>query len=213
VVWAAGVGSSKLGSALGVPLDRSGRVVVNPDLSVPGHPEVFVVGDLARYEEADGTVLPGIAPVAIQQGRHAARNIGRLVRGQATTRFRYRDNGTMATIGRGAAVAEIGPLKLSGFIAWLAWIFVHIFYLIGFRNRVQVMSDWAWEYLTWQRGARLITGPVGDNLNPPDEPLGEPRHDHAVEGAALEAVHTANDRTGPRNDGWKTGNPGPSDGE
>jgi NADH dehydrogenase len=158
VVWTAGVAASPVGRALGVPLDRMGRVVVEPDLSVAGHPEVFVVGDLAHFVGPDGNPLPGLGPVAIQQGRTAARNISRLSCGRATVPFRYVDKGTMATIGRGAAIAEIGALRLWGFIAWLAWLFVHLFFLVGFRNRVAVMLTWAWSYLTWQRGARLITG-------------------------------------------------------
>lgn len=180
IVWAAGVAASPLSERIGAELDKTRRVKVAPDLSVPGHPEISVVGDLARFETADGEVLPGLAPVAMQQGKHAARNIRRIVAGETPEPFRYRDKGAMATIGRGAAIAEIGGLRFSGFIAWLLWIFVHIFFLVGFRNRVFVMLDWAWSYLTWQRGARLITGPVGEQLNPPDEPLGETeRHGHS----------------------------------
>jgi NADH:ubiquinone reductase (H+-translocating) len=175
VVWAAGVAASPLGAELGVPIDRMGRVVVAPDLSIPGDPTVFVAGDLAMLEDRSGQPLPGLAPVAMQQGRAAGRNIARRLRGEPTQPFRYRDRGTMATIGRGAAVAEIGPLKLWGSPAWLAWIFVHIYFLIGFRNRIAVMLGWAWSYLTWQRGARLITGPVGASLGPPGAPLGEAR--------------------------------------
>jgi NADH:ubiquinone reductase (H+-translocating) len=173
VIWTAGVAASPLAATLGAELDRMGRVIVEPDLSVPSLPEVFVIGDLAHFEDRNGTPLPGLAPVAIQQGRAAGRNIASQLAGKPTRPFRYRDKGTMATIGRGAAIAEIGRLKLSGFIAWVAWIFVHVFFLIGFRNRIAVMLQWAWAYVTWQRGARLITGPVGPELNPPREPLGE----------------------------------------
>jgi len=151
---------------LGAPLDRLGRVVVLPDLSVPNLPDVFVAGDLAHFEDSNGEPLPGVAPVAMQQGWHAGLNIGRLLRGIPTTAFRYWDRGNMATIGRGAAIAEIGGLKLSGLIAWLTWLFVHILFLIGFRNRIAVMMEWAWSYLTWQRGARLITGPAGEVFDP-----------------------------------------------
>lgn len=180
IVWAAGVAASPLGAKLGVPLDRMGRVLVEPDLSIPGHPEVFVAGDLAHFEEKDGQVVPGVAPVAMQQGRHAGINIARAVRGDRTLPFRYNDRGTMATIGRGAAIAEIRGLRFAGNFAWLLWIFVHIFFLIGFRNRIVVMLEWAWSYITWQRGARLITGELGDELNPFDEPLGETEyHGHS----------------------------------
>ncbi|MEP6994751.1 MAG: NAD(P)/FAD-dependent oxidoreductase, partial [Acidobacteriota bacterium] len=157
VLWAAGVAASPIARSLGVPLDRSGRVVVEPDCSIPGHPEIFVIGDLALYQHAGPRPLPGLSPVAMQQGRYAARAIGARMRGSAIPPFHYFDKGTMAVIGRAAAVAEIGGIRLSGFPAWLAWCFVHIFYLIGFRNRFIVMFEWAWAYASWQRGARLIT--------------------------------------------------------
>ncbi|MFO0891032.1 MAG: NAD(P)/FAD-dependent oxidoreductase [Isosphaeraceae bacterium] len=157
VLWAAGVAASPLGRSLGVPLDRAGRVQVEPDLTVPGHPEVYVIGDLAHLEQ-DGKPVPGVAPAATQMGRHAARNLVRALRGQTREPFRYKDRGSMATIGRGAAVAQIGRLKISGAIAWLMWLFVHIYFLIGFRNRVLVMLQWAWSYVSYDRGARLITG-------------------------------------------------------
>lgn len=159
VLWAAGVAAAPLARTLGVELDRSGRVPVEPDLSIPGHPEVFVIGDMSLCRDGKGTQLPGLAPVAIQQGRHAADNVLRRLRGRPTRPFRYRDRGTMATIGRAKAVAVIGGVKLSGLVAWLAWLFVHIMFLIGFRNRLLVLFEWAWAYVTWQRGARLITGP------------------------------------------------------
>jgi len=155
VIWAAGVAASPLGAALGAPLDRAGRVKVAPDLSVPGHPEVLVAGDLASLEG-----VPGIAPAAKQMGRHAAKNVQRLVAGRAAVAFAYRDYGQLATIGRNAAVAVIGRLKLSGFIAWLVWLVAHIYFLINFRNRLVVMLDWAWAYFTYQRYARVIMRPV-----------------------------------------------------
>ena len=159
VVWAAGVAGAAIGRSLGVPTDGTGRVPVQPDLSVPGHPEMFVAGDLAAVPLPDGGTLPGLAPVAMQAGRAAADNAWRRLRGEPTVPFRYRDHGTMATIGRAAAVAAIGRLHLSGWLAWLAWLGVHIVYLIGFRNRFLVLAEWAWAYVTWQRGARLITRP------------------------------------------------------
>ncbi len=157
VIWAAGVAASPLARSLGVPLDRAGRVLVEPDLSVPGHPEIFVIGDLA-FAQSGGKPVPGVAPAAIQEGKHTANNIAREIRGLARLPFRYRDKGSLATIGRAAAVADLGRLKFTGFIAWIAWLVVHIFYLIGFRNRVLVLLEWAWSYLTTERGARLITG-------------------------------------------------------
>jgi len=153
VVWAAGVAASPLGAALGAPLDRAGRVGVAADLSVPGHPEIFVVGDLAAVEG-----VPGIAPAAKQMGAHSAANIRRLIAGKPTAPFRYRDYGQLATIGRNAAVAVIGKVKLSGFIAWLTWLVAHIYFLINFRNRIVVMIDWGWSYFTQNRHARIMLG-------------------------------------------------------
>jgi NADH:ubiquinone reductase (H+-translocating) len=158
ILWAAGVAASPLGPKLGVPLDRAGRVLVNPDLSIPGHPEIFVIGDLAALRDDSGQMLPGVAPVAIQQGAAAARNIERDLGSRARQNFRYFDKGSLATIGRAAAVAQFGRIRISGFPAWLAWLFVHIFFLIGFRNRLIVLIQWAWSYFTYERGARLITG-------------------------------------------------------
>jgi len=158
VLWAAGVAASPLGCKLDAPLDRAGRVLVNPDLSVPGHPEVFVIGDLAALADENGKPLPGIAPVAIQQGEWVAKTIARDLEHQPRRIFRYHDRGSLATIGRAAAVAQFPKFSLSGYFAWLAWLFVHIFFLIGFRNRLIVMIQWAWSYLTYERGARLITG-------------------------------------------------------
>ena len=157
VFWAAGVAASPLGATLGVPLDRAGRVLVGPDLSIPGHPEVFVIGDLAHATHDDGMV-PGVAQGAMQGGRFVARAIAADLANRPRGIFRYRDKGSLATIGRAAAVADFGWLRVSGFFAWAVWVFVHILYLIGFRNRILVMLQWAWAYLTYQRGIRLITG-------------------------------------------------------
>jgi len=162
VLWAAGIAASPLVRSLGVPLDRAGRVAAEPTLAVPGHANVFVVGDVCALQQ-DGRLLPGVAQVAKQEGAHAASNVVRAIRGEALRPFRYRDYGTMAVIGRGAAVADIGPIKASGFFAWLFWLFLHIFWLIGFRNRLAVFGEWAWAYVTMQRRVRLITG---EKLNP-----------------------------------------------
>jgi NADH dehydrogenase len=159
VLWAAGVAGAPLARTLGVPLDRSGRVPVEADLSIPGHPDAFAIGDMSLCRGPSGAPLPGLAPVAIQQGRCAADNTLRRLSGRPTRAFRYRDRGSMATIGRAAAVAVVGGIQLSGLVAWLAWLLVHIMFLIGFRNRFLVLFEWAWAYVSWQRGARLITGP------------------------------------------------------
>lgn len=155
VLWAAGVAASTLGSTLGVPVDRKGRVLVRPDLSIPGHPEVFVVGD-AAFVELEGDGVPGIAPAAMQMGRHAAASIVADLNGRVRAPFRYVDKGSMATLGRSSAVADIRGLRLSGFPAWLVWLMVHIFFLIGFRNRLVVLVEWAKAYVTYGRSARLI---------------------------------------------------------
>lgn len=162
ILWAAGVAASPLGKALGVGVDRAGRVIVQPDLSVPGHPEIFVIGDLASAKDEQSRLLPGVAPVAIQQGQFVAK----LIRGEvkalpakkSRVPFHYWDKGSLATIGRAAAVAQFGKIHISGYIAWLSWLFIHIFFLIGFRNRLLVFIQWAWSYVTYERGARLITG-------------------------------------------------------
>jgi NADH dehydrogenase len=157
VLWAAGVAASPLVATLGVPLDRAGRAIVEPDLSVPGHPDVFVVGDAAAFLHQGGTALPGVAQTAMQGAAHAARNILRHLRGEGPQTFVYRDLGSMAIVGRGSAIADLGRLRFAGPLAWLAWLFLHIFMLIGFRNRVIVLLQWAGAYLTFQRSVRLIT--------------------------------------------------------
>jgi NADH dehydrogenase len=157
VIWAAGVSATALTRRLGAPLDRAGRILVNRDLTVPGHHSVFAIGDMTNLEQ-DGKLLPGVSPVAMQMGRQVATNIKNDMAGKAYEEFRYFDKGNMATIGRKAAIAEIGKLHLSGFMAWIAWLVVHIFFLIGFRNRLVVLFNWAWSYFTYQRGSRLITG-------------------------------------------------------
>jgi NADH dehydrogenase len=156
VLWAAGVAASPVVRTLGVPLDRAGRVVVEPDLSIAGHAEVFVVGDAAAFVQ-DGTSLPGVAQVAIQQAAHAARGVLHRTRGEPTTRFTYRDKGSMAIIGRGSAIADLGWTQFNGVLAWFAWLFIHILMLIGFRNRLAVLFQWAMSYITYQRSVRLIT--------------------------------------------------------
>ncbi|HLQ37821.1 MAG TPA: NAD(P)/FAD-dependent oxidoreductase, partial [Planctomycetota bacterium] len=171
VLWAAGVAASPLGKALGAPLDRAGRVLVQPDLSIPGHAEVFVTGDLMSLQQ-DGKPVPGVAPAAIQAGRRAAKNILRRLAGQETQPFRYFDKGSLATIGRSAAVGQVGKLKFSGFLAWWMWWCIHIAYLIGFRNRIVVMLGWAWQYFAFSRGARLITG---RSWEPGQQPTTGPR--------------------------------------
>jgi NADH dehydrogenase len=158
ILWAAGVAASPLGRMLGAPCDRAGRVLVQPDLSIPGHPEVFVVGDLASLKDEHGKQLPGLAPVAIQEGKYVAKTIHREIAGRPRENFHYWDKGTLATIGRAAGIAQFGKIHISGFIAWLSWLFIHIFFLIGFRNRLLVFIQWAWSYVTYERGARLITG-------------------------------------------------------
>lgn len=168
VVWAAGVAASPLVATLGVPVDRAGRVIVGPDLSVPGHPEVFVVGDAASFQQ-DGRPLPGVAQVAMQGAAHVARAIRARMAGKPTTTFRYRNYGSMAIVGRGSAVADFGWLRLTGFIAWMGWLFLHIAQLIGFRNRASVFMQWAAAYVTRQRSVRLITDarPGGESSNRP----------------------------------------------
>ncbi len=157
VLWAAGVAASPLARSLGAPVDRAGRVLCEPTLAIANHPEVFVVGDICSLAP-DGRPLPGVAQVAKQQGAHAADNILRALRNEPAAPFRYRNYGQVATIGRGSAVIDIGPVRASGWLAWIFWLFLHIFWLIGFRNRFVVLTEWAWAYVTFQRRVRLITG-------------------------------------------------------
>ena len=166
VLWAAGVAASPLGATLGVPVDRAGRVRIEPDLTIPGHSNVFVIGDLATLPDERGKPLPGVAQVAIQMGQHAVRNILRSIEGQPMRAFHYKDLGNMATIGRNSAIADFGSFTMKGYPAWLAWLFVHLLNLIGFRNRLVVLVQWAWAYFSYQRAIRLITGG-----HPSDGPL------------------------------------------
>jgi NADH:ubiquinone reductase (H+-translocating) len=166
-IWAAGNNASFVGKTLGAPVDRVGRVIVNDDLTIPGHLEVQVIGDLANFSHQTGQPLPGVSPVAMQQGRHAARNILGLIDGRKPQRFRYWDKGSMATIGRHKAVADLNLVHLSGLPAWLVWLFVHIIFLVGFRNRIAVLFQWAWAYFTFNKGARLITRNFQSETRPP----------------------------------------------
>jgi NADH:ubiquinone reductase (H+-translocating) len=179
VIWAAGIAASPLARTLGAPLDRAGRVIVKDDLTVPGAQQVFVLGDLAAAKTEAGKPIPGVAQPAIQGGKHAALCIMRMMRGDPPVRFHYFDKGSLATIGRAAAVAEVGPLKTEGFFAWLLWLFIHVLYLITFRNRLAVLGGWAWSYLRSERGARLITGEVGvlipQQAGPEANPASEPK--------------------------------------
>jgi len=159
VVWAAGNVASPLTQTLGTPLDRAGRAIVEPDCTLPGHPEVFVLGDAAAFKDERYGTLPGICPVAIQMGQYTSRVIVGDLAGKARRPFQYWDKGQLAVIGRGHAVADVWRLHFGGFMAWLVWIFVHIFFLIGFRNRLLVLIEWAYAYFTYHRGARLITWP------------------------------------------------------
>jgi NADH:ubiquinone reductase (H+-translocating) len=160
ILWAAGVRASPLARSLDVPLDGAGRVLVEPDLSIPGDGRIFAIGDAATLISQTGKPLPGVAPVAMQQGRHVAENVERDLAGRSRRPFRYHDKGNLAVIGRAQAIADLGRVRISGFFAWLAWCFVHILFLVGFRNRALVLFEWAWAYFTYQRGARLITGPI-----------------------------------------------------
>ena len=166
-IWAAGNTASALGQSLGAPVDRAGRVIVNPDLTIPDHPEVQVIGDLANFSHQSGKPLPGVSPVAMQQGRHAARNILAQIDGRKPQRFWYWDKGSMATIGRNKAVADLNFVHVSGLFAWLVWAFIHVIFLVGFRNRVAVLLQWAWAYVTFNKGARLITRNFQAEQRPP----------------------------------------------
>jgi NADH dehydrogenase len=172
VLWTAGVIASPAGTWLGAETDRAGRVKVQADLSVPGHPNIFVIGDTALALQ-DGKPLPGVAPVAMQQGRYVANLITRRIQGRPEQPFHYHDKGNVATVGRSFAIVDLGRVKLSGFLAWVLWMAIHIFYLIGFRNRLLVMLEWAWAYFTFQRGARLITWQTpsaeAETMSPPEE--------------------------------------------
>ena len=162
VVWATGVAASPLGKALGVETDKAGRVLVENDLSITGSPNIFVIGDMAFLRQTNGEPVPGVSPAAMQMGDAAAGNILRDLKGEPRKDFTYRDKGTMATIGRKKAIAQLAGMKFKGFVAWMMWLFLHVFFLIGFRNRLAVMSDWFWAYLTRERSARLITGDADD---------------------------------------------------
>jgi NADH dehydrogenase len=166
-IWAAGNAASFVGKTMGVPVDKAGRVIVNDDLTIPGHREVQVIGDLASFSHQGGKMLPGVSPVAMQEGRHAARNIIAMIDGLTPRRFRYWDKGSMATIGRNKAVADLNFLHLSGLPAWLVWLFIHIIFLVGFRNRIVVLMQWAWSYISFNKGARLITRNFQAEARPP----------------------------------------------
>jgi NADH dehydrogenase len=184
IIWAAGVMASPAGRWLGAATDRAGRVIVGPELSVPGHPDIFVLGDTAHVAGPDGRPLPGVAPVAKQQGQYVAKLLKARLQGETLPPFRYRDFGNLATIGRSHAVAQIGRFRLTGYLAWVLWSVAHIYFLIGFRNRLLVAVNWLWNYLTFRRGARLITGLSGSRLEdmpappPMDPPPQELSHVH-----------------------------------
>jgi NADH dehydrogenase len=166
-IWAAGNTASFVGKTLGVAVDRIGRVVVNDDLTIPGHPEIQVIGDLANYSHAGGKPLPGVSPVAMQQGRHAANNILAIMEGRKPQKFWYWDKGSMATIGRNKAVADLNIVHFSGLPAWIVWLFIHVLFLVGFRNRAAVLFQWAWAYFSFNKGARLITRNFQSETRPP----------------------------------------------
>ncbi|MEE8603139.1 NAD(P)/FAD-dependent oxidoreductase [Euzebya tangerina] len=171
-VWAAGVEAVPLGDVLGLKTDRAGRITVNPDLTVPGHPDVFAIGDIASVEGPDGRPLPQLAPVALQQGEYVAKRLADRAAGRQTGSFTYTDKGSMATIGRRSAIAQLpGGIRFTGSLAWLSWLVLHIYFLVGFRNRISVMLNWAWNYLTWDRAARVIVGQVDplDRLDVPED--------------------------------------------
>jgi NADH dehydrogenase len=189
-----------LAESTGVELDRVGRVVVAPDLSVKGYPNVLVIGDLAHFAHQTGRPLPGVAPVAMQQGKYAAQLIKQRLKGKASSAFHYFDKGSLAVIGRNAAVAQMGALHFSGFVAWLAWVFVHIWYLIEFDNKLVVMFQWAWNYFTRQRGVRLITGddPVPPVEGVPAALVDTPNNDPPYETGETDEIQTHQTRSGSR---------------
>ena len=189
IIWAAGVKASPVAEWLDAEHDRVGRVKVGPDLSVPGHPNVFVIGDAALAIGNDGKPLPGVAPVAKQQGKYVARLLIGRATGKELPPFRYRDFGILATIGRKRAVVQMRGLRLSGFLAWVLWSVAHIYFLIGFRNRLVVALNWAWNYLTFQRGTRLITGITGSRIKDvmPPVAMREPMDGHSWSAAARPA--------------------------
>ena len=177
VVWAAGNKATPLAAMLGGEVDRQGRIKVNPDLTIPGHPEIQAIGDMIAATYDGDKPVPGVSPAAMQAGTHAAQNVLRALKGEKATPWKYFDKGSMATIGRNAAVAQIGPFQFGGLLAWLAWVFVHLLFLIGFRNRSAVLQQWIWAYLTYGKGARLISGKVGKwgLLDKTEKPSPEPR--------------------------------------
>ena len=177
VVWAAGNKATPLAAMLGGEVDRQGRIKVNPDLTIPGHPEIQAIGDMIAATYDGDKPVPGVSPAAMQAGTHAAQNVLRALKGEKATPWKYFDKGSMATIGRNAAVAQIGPFQFGGLLAWLAWVFVHLLFLIGFRNRSAVLLQWIWAYLTYGKGARLISGKVGKwgLLDKTEKPSPEPR--------------------------------------
>jgi NADH:ubiquinone reductase (H+-translocating) len=180
VIWGAGVMASPAGLWLGAETDRAGRVKVSSDLSIPGHPDIFVVGDTAAAADAQGNPLPGVAPVAKQQGQYVAKLLIARAAGRTVAPFRYRDFGSLATIGRKRAVVQMGRFKIRGFIAWVLWSVAHIYFLIGFRNRLIVATNWLWNYMTFQRGTRLITGMSGSRIKDMPMPEDEKKHDQRV---------------------------------
>ena len=195
VLWAAGVAASPLGRALGAPVDKAGRVFVKPDLSIPEHREVFVIGDLATLKDKEGKPLPGVAPTAMQEGTFVAHQIKRDIAGKPREEFHYFDKGSLATIGRAAAIAQFGKVHISGFFAWLTWLFVHIMFLIGFRNRIVVMLQWAWSYFTYERAAWLITGATRVISVPSMEYAERARAPHDLSAGQEQVIETVKKRT------------------
>lgn len=195
VLWAAGVSASPLGRALGAPVDKAGRVFVKPDLSIPEHREVFVIGDLATLKDKGGKPLPGVAPTAMQEGTFVAHQIKRDMAGKPREEFHYFDKGSLATIGRAAAIAQFGKVHISGFFAWLTWLFVHIMFLIGFRNRIVVMLQWAWSYFTYERAAWLITGATRVISVPSMEYAERARAPHDLSAGQEQVIETVKKRT------------------